>query len=336
MSTVIGIVISLICFLILVGSHEFGHFAAGKILNMQINEFSIGMGPKLWSRKKGETEYALRAIPIGGFCAFEGEEEESDNPRAFVNQPWWAKIVVMLAGPFVNIVLAILIFTGVFCYLGYPSTTLASVPEGFPAAKAGIMAEDKILEVNGVPIKSFVDAQQSIAGAPSDKIDIKIQRGKDVLDFTCDTYINDYGNKSIGIVSKLAHPIKESFNDGVKETGIVFVAIADFIKGLFNGTSSASDVSGVVGIVSVMTESYQYGFVNVIYIFALITANLGYMNLLPFPALDGGRVLMTLLVKLSGDRIPRKAVLIINSIGMALLMILMVLLIFKDSIALLR
>ncbi len=303
---------------------------------MQINEFSIGMGPKIWSRKKGETEYALRAIPIGGFCAFEGEEEESENPRSFVNQPWWAKIVVMLAGPFVNIILAILVFTGVFCYIGYPSTTLASVPEGYPASEAGIMAEDKIIEVDGAVIGSFAEAQQSIAGSNGDTVDIKVQRGKEVLDFSCGTYINDYGNKSIGIVSKLAHPLKESFNDGVKETGIVFAAIVDFIKGLFNGTSSTADVSGVVGIVSVMSESYQYGFINVIYIFALITANLGYMNLLPFPALDGGRVLMTLLVKLSGDRIPRKLVLIINSAGMAILIILMILLIFKDSIALLR
>lgn len=322
--------------MILVASHEFGHFAAGKILNMQINEFSIGMGPKIWSSKKGETQYSFRAIPIGGYCAFEGEDDASENPRSFSRQPWWAKIIVLLSGPFVNIILAILIFTAVFCYIGYPSTTLGSVTPGCPAEKAGLLAEDVILEIDQKEINSFSDAQKLISESKDDIIDLKVKRGDEVLSFSCGTYINEYGNKSIGIVSKLSHPIRPAFDDGVKETGVVFVSIVDFLRGLFNGTSSASDVSGVVGIVSVMTDSYQYGFINVIYIFALITANLGYMNLLPFPALDGGKILMTLLIKISGGRISQKAESIVNAIGMALLMILMVLLIFKDSIALLR
>ena len=337
MKTFIGVVIAIICFMLMIISHEAGHFFAGKAMGMQINEFSCGMGPLIWSKKKGETQYSLRAIPLGGYCAFEAEDEKSDNPRAFVNQTWWSKILVLLCGPFTNIVIGILILTLLFVSLGFSTTTIDRVVDGCPAQQAGIQAGDVIISINGVNVDSWTAAQTEIANTKDDKLDISVERGNDVIDFyQVDTYINDYGNKAIGIYSRASHDVGKAFKAGLKETALIGISIRDFFVSLFSGKASADDVTGIVGIVAVMGESYKAGIENFIYLIALITANLGYMNLLPIPALDGGRILIILIDKISGGRLSGKAESIINGIGMALLLALMVFMLFKDTIALFK
>jgi len=337
LNTVIGIAIAIVCFMLMVISHEAGHFFAGKAMGMQINEFSCGMGPLIWSKTKGETQYSLRAIPIGGYCAFESEDEKTDNPRAFANQPWWSRIIVLLCGPFTNIVIGILIFTLLFTSLGFSTTTIDRVIDDYPAQQAGLQAGDVIVSVNGENVDSWTAAQTQIANTSGDKLDITVQRGNDVIDFYgVPTYVNNYGYKAIGIYSRASHDIRKAFKIGLEETALVAVSIKDFIVSLFQGTAKADDVTGIVGIVAVMGESYQYGIENLIYLIALITANLGYMNLLPIPALDGGRILIVIIDKLSGGRLSDKAQAIINGVGMVLLLALMVFMIFKDTINLFK
>ena len=336
MTTLIGVVIAVICFMLLIISHEAGHFFAGKAMGMQINEFSCGMGPLLWSKTKGETQYSIRAVPLGGYCAFEAEDEKSENPRAFTNQPWWSRILVLLSGPFTNIVIGILIFTLLFAYIGFSTTTIDRTIEGCPAEQAGIQAGDVILSVNGTDVDNWTEAQTEIAATSGDNATIEVRRGNDIKLINCGTYTNEYGNKAIGIYSRVSHNLKQAFKTGLSETALVAVSIRDFLVSVFQGKASADDVTGVVGIVAVMGEAYQYGFINVIYLIAMITANLGYMNLLPIPALDGGRILIILIDKLSGGRLSAKAQAVINGIGMALLLMLMVFLMFKDTISLIR
>lgn len=322
--------------MLLIVSHEAGHFFAGKAMGMQINEFSCGMGPLLWSKTKGETQYSLRAIPLGGYCAFEAEDEKSDNPRAFANQPWWSRILVLLSGPFTNIIIGILIFTLLFSYLGFSTTTIDRLVEASPAEAAGIKAGDVIVNVNGTDIESWSQAVSEIANTKGDTVEITVKRGGEEKRFSCGSYINDYGNKAIGIYSRASHSFGKAFKVGLSETAMIAVSIRDFIVSLFQGQASADDVTGVVGIVAFMGEAYKTGITNVIYLIALITANLGYMNLLPIPALDGGRILIILIDKLSGGRLSDKAQAVINGIGMVLLLALMVFLMFKDTIALFR
>ena len=336
MNTVIGILIAIVCFMLMIISHEAGHFFAGKAMDMQINEFSCGMGPLLWSKKKGETQYSLRAIPIGGYCAFEAEDEESENPRAFANQPWWSKIIVLLCGPFTNIVTGILIFTLLFSSIGFTTTTIDGLVPDSPAAKAGIMPGDEVIQINGKDVEDWNSVISEIAGSEEDIVIVGIKRGQDIRSLSMGTYENEYGNKAIGIYSRVSHDLRKAFKTGLSETALIAVSIRDFVVSLFRGQASADDVTGIVGIVAIIGESYQYGIENVIYLIALITANLGYMNLLPIPALDGGRILIVLIDKLSGGRLSGKAQQIINAVGMVLLMALMIFMIFKDTFALFR
>lgn len=312
-------------------SHEFGHYSVAKLLGIKVNEFSVGMGPQLWQRKSGETLYSFRAIPIGGYCMLEGEDDDSDDPRAFSRQPWWSKILVLIAGSFNNIVLGILMFTLIFCYIGTPATTLAAVEENGPAYEAGFRAGDRIVEIEGKTIKSFTQVQGIIGSSKDGELDVVVVRDGERKSFTVGTIKSENGVTIIGINAQIVHSLDVCFRQGIIETGRVAVGIIRFFRDLFGGNASLGDVTGVIGVVAVASESIQYGFINFIYIMAMITANLGYMNLLPIPALDGGRMIMVIIRAASGGRISDKAEQIVNSIGMILLLLLMALLIFKDA-----
>ena len=147
--------ILMICILIFI--HELGHFIAAKLSGVKVNEFALGMGPVLFQRQKGETMYSLRAIPIGGFCAMEGEDEESDDEGAFNKKPAWKKAIILVAGSFMNLLMAIVLMTIVTYAIGFPSSTLGEVTKGSPAEKAGIIAGDTIIEANGHKVDDWYD-----------------------------------------------------------------------------------------------------------------------------------------------------------------------------------
>ncbi|MBR5731275.1 MAG: site-2 protease family protein, partial [Firmicutes bacterium] len=251
---VIGIVFTLICFCLLILGHEFGHFSVGKLLGFKINEFAVGMGPKLWSKQKGETVYSLRAVPIGGFCAFEGEEDGSVDPRAFNRQKAWKKILVLIAGSFNNIVIGIIIFTVIFTVMGSYSPVLEEVFEGKPAAQAGIQAGDRIVAVNGKEYEVWTDITAAISAADEDVLDIGVIRNGERLDFKVDTYVTEQGTKAIGIKCSVEHSLGKAVKSAFGECGTMVRSLRDFFVRLFRGQASSDDVGSIIQIVAVSGE----------------------------------------------------------------------------------
>ena len=334
---ILGIVIAIICFCLLVLGHEFGHFSVGKMLGFKINDFSVGMGPRLWGKKKGETEYSLRAVPIGGYCAFEGEEDGSEDPRAFNRQKAWKKLLVLVAGSFNNIVIGIIIFTIVFSISGSYSTVLSEVVEGKPAAEAGILAGDKILAVNGVETPEWADVTREIQNSEEDTVEVTVERDSATLSFKVETYKGDNGAKAIGIICSVEHSPGKAFKSALHECGSMIRALRDFFVRLFHGQASSDDVGSIIQIVAVSGEyAEQYGLITVIYLIALVSVNLGFMNLLPIPGLDGGRILFVIIRWITRGKLSEKVENVINNVFVILLIALMVLLMFKDVIWLVK
>ena len=331
----LGILITIICFLLLVTGHEFGHFSVAKILGMRVNEFSVGMGPKIWQKQKGETKYSLRAVPLGGYCMLEGDENESDDPRSFSVQPAWAKILVFLAGPFVNVVIGILMFAAIFCYVGTPISKLAAVVPGSPAEMMGIQAGDTIKAVDGAYYDDFTSIRNAIQCAKGHTIKITFERNGREHTVDCGYTQADDGSRSIGIYATSSHDFGDCLKAGVRETAVVALDVKNFISSLFKGNAHLGDVSSVVGVVAVAGDMAETGgLINVIYLIALVSANLGYMNLLPIPALDGGRILFTIIrCFVKGEKVARIEA-VFNTLCLILLLLLSAIIIFKDIIGL--
>ena len=326
---IVTIVIALFFFCLLVAGHEFGHYAAAKLLGVKVNEFSVGMGPLIFQKTKGETEYSLRAFPIGGYCRIEGEDGDSDDERSFGKKPWWAKIIILAAGAFMNFVLCIAMLWGIFWYAGAYSTTLAEVSEGFPAQLAGVQAGDKVVAIDGEEYSNWVNVVNAIeesAGAP---MVLTVERGGERLDYTVSA-VQSNDRWLLGITCKVVHSPVRACSQAFATTGSTMKAMGEFFGQLFTGKASSDDVVGVVGIVSMIGDQAQYGIVNVIYLMAVISLNLGMVNLLPLPALDGGRILFVLIRLITRDRIGDKAEAVTHAVGMILLLALMAFLIVKD------
>jgi len=333
---ILGIIVAIICFIILVIGHEFGHFSVAKMLGIRVNEFSVGMGPLAFQKQKGETKYSFRWIPIGGYCALEGEDGNSDDPRSFSKQPAWAKILVLVAGAFMNIVLGLIVFTFIFRSTGVATTKISQVVDNSPAYVAGIKAGDKLIAVDDQYFTDFSSMQSYIASSNNDTIKITVNRNGETQSFNCTPYINEYGNRAIGIIATVSHSVTDCFKASVKESAIVLLSIKEFFSGLFTGATSVKDVSGVVGVVSLAGQAAEFGMINVIYLMALISVNLGYMNLIPFPALDGGRILMTIIRAIFKGKISDEAEGVVHAVGLVILLILMVIVLFKDTIGLFK
>lgn len=334
---VIGYIVAILFFLLLVVSHELGHFAAAKLFNVRVNEFSVGMGPLIYQKTKGETQYSLRAIPIGGFCKLEGEDGDSDDGRSFSKAAWWKQIIILAAGATVNIIIAFLILVLVSLYAGSLSTTLNVVTEDGPADLAGIKAGDKIVAIDDTRYDDWTDIVLAINDAKGQPVKIIVQRGSEEQSFTVTpVYNEELGRYICGFSCKVTH----SLGSSIKTAGEICISYVegfrDFLSRLFRGKAESDDVVGVVGIVSAVGQSAEYGIINVIVLMAVISLNLGVVNLLPFPALDGGRILATIIRVITGGRFTTEMESYLNAAGFAVLMGLMVFLIFKDTINLFK
>lgn len=333
MNTVPFVIAAIIMFALLVASHEFGHFASAKLLGVRVNEFSIGMGPLIFQRKKGETEYSLRALPIGGFCRIEGEdgdsESGSDDERSFAKKPWWAKVIILASGAFMNILLCLLILTMVFVYSGTCTNYLDEVLPGGPADLAGIKPGDRIIAIDGKDYSEWEKIVGVISGSDGKPMSVSVLRDGERLTFDC-AAVESEGRWVLGIICKLSHSPFAAFRQSLSATAEMFNQMRLFFAQLFVGKVNTDDVVGVVGIVSIMSEQSKYGFASLAYLVAIISLNLGLVNLLPLPALDGGRILFVFVRLIFGGRISDKAEAYVHAAGMILLMALMVFLVIKD------
>lgn len=366
-----SIIIFFVILLVLVMVHEFGHFFTAKRFGIRVDEFGFGFPPKLFGKKYGETEYSFNALPFGGFVKIFGENpeaeqarygagpDEPDFSRALFNKPKWQQAVVLFAGVFANFLLAWLLFSFAFMS-GLPMSaggevknlkdvrlTVVSVIKDSPAETAGFVPGDKILalrsagteleEINPETVRSFIVAR------PDEEMEIEyVNLEKQIQSVKLKPLVSD-GVPMIGIamdmvgVAKLA--VLPAFSAGMKLTVSLTAAIA---KGLFTlifealqGRGSLSGVTGPVGLVGIVGTAYQFGFTYLLSFTALISINLAVLNLIPFPALDGGRLFFLLIEKIKGSRINPKIANAANTVGFALLIILMLAVTYQDIVKLL-
>lgn len=441
--TTIGlIIIGVLLFMLIIFFHEGGHFIAAKKSGVQVNEFSLGMGPKIISFKKGETQYSLRLLPIGGYCAMEGEDEESDNPRAFNNAKVWKRMIIIIAGAVMNIILGfIMMFTIVVQAPEYSSTTVQGFSEVSFSANSGLEKGDTFKKINNYSITTaqdmsfaiatikcktvdgsklsiykedcslylcelygdlyndkefskkteqlnkvyallkegvskinaakskpeakeiyveYYDKMEIAAGVSDYKIpeikerktrqrfvtDAEVLRdGKlvEIKDLEFYTYLADKDAKEPSVsIDFYVEPIKKTFGTVMEQTGAQTIStirmVWSSIIGLIQGQFSFKDISGPVGAASAITQVASEGLKssfgdavnNILYVMMIITVNLGIFNMLPFPALDGGRFLFLLIEAIFHKPIPRKVEKIVNAVGLIILLTFMAIITFKD------
>lgn len=342
------IIIAIIIFGILIAIHEFGHFTAAKLCGVKVEEFAIGMGPALFKKQKGETVYALRILPIGGFCAMAGEDEESDDPRAFTNQGFWKKFVILCAGSFMNLVLGIVLI--LIMYAGaqaFVTPTIDHFMDGCPyEGTEAMQAGDTFYSIDGQRIYLVSDVPSFLMRGDGVYDIVMLRDGEKVelKDFALTTktyaeYANDgpkYGFIFGYTEATFGTKLEYTWNTTLEFSRLVWLGLGDLI----NGKVGLKDMSGPVGIVDMMNEvgqqaeSTKAAADNLLYISAFIAVNLAIMNMLPIPALDGGRVflmIVTVIIEaVSHKKLDPKYEGYIHLGGMVLLLGLMALVMYND------
>lgn len=321
--------------------HEFGHFILAKKNGIDVEEFAIGMGPALCSKEYKGTKYAIRLFPIGGYCAMGEDEAATDSPNNFNNKSVWARISVIAAGPIFNFILAFVFAVILTAMVGYDPPVVREVEQGYPAAEAGIQKGDTIVKMGNKKINIYREIS----------IYNQFHQGEDVEI----TYIHDGKKQTVTLIPKMDEKsgytrigitgsgntkanIFTSIQYGVYEVKFWICTTLESLKMLITGQIGADQLSGPVGIVSVVDNTYQqsksYGLFIVIAqmlnIAILLSANLGVMNLLPLPALDGGRLVFLFVEAIRRKRIPPEKEGYVHLVGIALLMVLMVFVMFND------
>ena len=351
-----SILFAILLFSILIFVHELGHFAAAKLSNVQVNEFSLFMGPAIWKKQVGETLYAVRTIPIGGYCAMEGEDGGSDNPRSFEKAAWWKRFIILVAGAAMNFITGVLLM--VIVYLP-AQAVVVPVIDSFAAystvqGENGLQSGDRIVEVDGEKIYVQSDFSLILSMNPGDVHDLVVVRnGQKVVfdDFLMEKHAvtdeNGVERMMFGVnftVEDLDFSGKLRYAWAQSLDTVRMVRLS--LQMLLSGEAGIKDMSGPVGIVQMMSETAaasktQFDAVlNLLYFGAFIAINLAVMNLLPIPALDGGRVvgllLTTAVEAVTRKKIDPKYEGYLHGAGMILLLILMAVIMFKDIIFLFR
>ena len=327
------IIYALIIFCLLIFVHELGHFIVAKACGVKVNEFAIGMGPAIFSKQKGETKYSIRVFPIGGYCAMEGEDEDSEEPRALNNQPAWQRACILAAGSVMNFITCVILLIIIAFWMGTATTTIDQVAEGSPAEKAGIVSGDTIVSIDGQEIGEWDDLIQSIGYSKEETAEITVERdGKEEVLTVAPEYDKETKRNMIGITPTMEHSFGKSIIGGIKNTGSMTVMMYQVLKQLFTGEVSVKELSGPVGIVYATNEAAKSGIMYVIYLAALLSLNLAIINMLPFPALDGGRLLFLVIRLFTGKRVSDETEGKIHFIGICLLFALMIYVTFNDVI----
>lgn len=325
---------------LLIVSHELGHFIMAKISNIKVNEFSFGMGPRILKFGKGETEYSLRAFPIGGFVKMLGEEEQVNDPRSFSSKPTAVKMSVIAAGPIMNIIISILIFATIAMVSGYRKPVVSEYAKPpvnseitvYPAQSAGILPGDRIVKANNDKILIYEDFRFFMFENGGKTFNLVVNRGGEEKSINITpVYDKTDGMYFIGInVLYERASLFEGVQYGFLNTWSITKQIAGFFKSLITGKASTEEVSGPVGIVKYVGDAARQGFDTLLVFTALLSVNLAIMNLIPFPALDGGWLLILIIEAIRRKKLDANKIGIINFVGFAFLMILTVLIAFRD------
>lgn len=378
------VIVTILIFLVLISLHEFGHFAAAKMSGVGVEEFSVGMGPAIFKVTRGETQYSIRLLPIGGYCRLEGEDETSESARAFNNNKLWKRFVVISAGAFLNVLLGFIIFVLlVGIQKNIYTTSVNTIEERAYISETGICENDKIIGINGHKVNFYNDISYHLGSVNENSdVEIEVKRGKEKLSFSFkpskeiqtvvydengasvttsvngeekQSYITftdeqkkiyaDYVGKEntseryiLGFTPKTE---KVSFHNIFSEAGhyTIFVVelVYDALAGLFKGQVGIDEFSGPVGVaaaVDTAVHAQQYSLENILNLIAMLTINLGIFNLLPLPALDGGRLFFLLIELIFRKPVPPDKEGLVHSIGMLLLLIFAAVVLYNDIIKL--
>lgn len=336
-----GIILAIIIFSFIVFFHELGHFLLAKKNGVDVDEFALGMGPTLFAREYKGTRYALRLFPIGGFCAMGEDEEATDSPNNFNNKSVWARISVIAAGPVFNFILAFIFAVILTAMIGYDRPVISAVEEGFPAAEAGLKAGDRIEKMGEKRIRIFREI--TIYNQFHQGEDVEITYSRDGEEHTVTLTPKEdeeLGYSRLGITSEGYRKANAAtaVQYGVYSVNYWISTTLESLKMLVTGKVSINNLTGPVGIVDVVEDTYQesksYGnfvvLVELLNIAIMLSANLGVMNLLPLPALDGGRLVFLFVEAVRRKRVPPEKEGYVHMIGIALLMALMVFVMFND------
>ncbi|MDN5276767.1 MAG: regulator of sigma protease [Clostridiales bacterium] len=335
------LLVALIFFGVLIMVHELGHFLAGRLVGIHAEEFSIGMGPKLFGFSRKGTQFSVRALPIGGYVKFLGEDEKSEDPRAFNNASLWRRMAVIASGPAMNILLAVVLLAVFYMSYGIYEVVpeILEVVEDSPADRAGLMPGDRIMQVDDVSVEGLQaqEAVEAIRNAIRQKggneLEIVVRRdGENISVKLVPEYSDQSDSYVIGIVFGrirrygLMPAIGLAFN----QAGRIMFLMADMLRALIFRGQGLNEVMGPVGIVGEIGKAVQAGMQQLLSLAVIITLNLGIINLIPFPALDGGRLALLLIEGVRGKPLEPEKEGFIHFIGFVVLILLMVLVTYQD------
>jgi len=351
-----SVLFAILIFSILIFVHELGHFVTAKLSGVQVNEFAMFMGPAIWKKQVGETLYSIRSIPIGGYCAMEGEDEDTDNPRSFQKAAWWKRLIILLAGSAMNLLTGILIYACLF--LPEEQIIVPEIREFTDCCifnnQDGLHLGDEILDIDGEKIYANNDISLLLGLNPTGVHDLVIRRGDSILTFTdypmthmCqDQNGEDYVHYGFGfgVVRESTFAQNLVYVGKVVADDVRMVRLS--LQMLLSGQVGLNDMAGPVGIVSQMSDIAQasdttwLAFLNLLSVGAFLAINLAVMNLLPIPALDGGRAVCLLLTTaveaVTKKKIDPKYEGYLHGAGMILLLGLMAVVLFKDIFVLFK
>lgn len=349
-----SIVIFIVMLVVLIVGHEFGHLIAAKLSGMKVPEFGIGFPPKLWGKKIGDTEYTINALPFGGFVKIVGEDaaESSNDPAAFSNRPKILQAFTLFAGPFSNVILAFIFFTLAFMsgiptaldsseYAGRLSNeriVIAEVLPGSPAAEAGLRAGDRVVSVTANGVETVIERPEIIAGLIAESngvVMMTVLRNNEQVQLSATPekglIAEEPERQALGIASALVgtlqlpffEAVQKGFFETVDKTQAIFLGMMNLIGSAVTLTADVKNIAGPVGIASLAGDAASFGFGSILSFAALISLNLAVLNLLPFPALDGGRLAFLLVETVIRRPIPVQIANTVNAVGFAILILLM-------------
>jgi regulator of sigma E protease len=335
---------------ILIVVHEFGHFIVAKTSGVGVLKFSVGFGPKLFGRRVGDTEYVVSAIPFGGFVKMVGEDPEAEEPVdpriSFSDQPLWKRIAIVTAGPAFNLLFAFLMFTLIFLAYGEPvpssDARVGGVEEGMPAAAAGVQSGDLVMAIDGEPVENWLAMAEKIRGSGGREVEVTVRRGEETLKVRLTPQaspVNDlYGEEvdrayRIGIAQAFdRQPVGpfQSISLGAQQTYFVAKTLVISVARMVQGRISSKEIGGPILIVQAAAQQAQAGMESLARFLAFISINLGVLNLLPIPILDGGHLLFFAIEAVMRRPLNARHRLIAQQVGFAILLCLMLFAVYND------
>ena len=334
----IKILAAILAFGIIIFVHELGHFLAARFCGITVSEFAIGMGPAIFKKQGKETLFSLRLLPIGGYCLLLGSNEESDEPGAFCKKPIYKRSITIVAGAVMNLLLGfILVLITVISAKNFASTTIASFSEDALSARTGLRLEDKITAINGKHVFTMTDFLYQLRSDEDGKVSIEVIRDgkRTLLNDVCFELVQNEGSdkptlildlKVYGKAVTVLNAVPQSFKTTLSTVRLIWSSLIDIVTGKYG----LNDMSGPIGIVSAIGEASKYGLSNVISLISMLTLNVGIFNLLPLPALDGGRLVFLIIEAIRRKKIKPEHEGMVHFIGLAALLLFMAVISFND------